>query len=119
VWTMFWTIWLCQNGELYGKHYKEKWSIALWTTHDRVWAIYERTKDSNNPNSQTAPGTNQGSLEVDKMSPRCIPSNGQSVPWTKHWPRLTLQDSLVTTWVVAIMRRCMAWQHCVYINQHL
>ncbi len=50
---MFPTIWLCCNGELYGKDYEEQWSIALRTTHDREWAIYERTKDSDNPKLTT------------------------------------------------------------------
>jgi hypothetical protein len=93
---MFWTIWICHNGELYGKDYEEQWSIAFWTTHDRVQAIYERTKFSNNPKlrNHTALTTNHRSLEVDETPPRCIPSNSQSVTGTKHWPRLTLQDSL-------------------------
>jgi hypothetical protein len=59
--------------------------------------------------NHTALATNHRSLEVDKMPPRCIPSNSQSVPGTNHWPRLILQEQLlawVTTQVVAIVRRC-------------
>jgi hypothetical protein len=45
VWTTFRTIWLCRNGELYGKNYKEQWTIALHTTRESVRRIYHQSKD--------------------------------------------------------------------------
>jgi hypothetical protein len=53
VWTKFQTIWLCCNGELYGKDYKEQQAIVLQTTHKIVQAIYERAKDGDNPELTT------------------------------------------------------------------
>jgi hypothetical protein len=72
--------------------------------------------------NHTALATNHGSLEVDKMPPRCIPSNSQSVPGTNHWPRLILQEQLLGSqlkWLQLWGGVAMVWQHYVYINQHL
>jgi hypothetical protein len=45
VWTTFRTIWLCRNGELYGKDYEEQCATALRTTRASVQRIYEQSKD--------------------------------------------------------------------------
>jgi hypothetical protein len=45
VWTTFRTIWLCRNGELYGKNYEEQQTIALRTTRESVRRIYHQSKD--------------------------------------------------------------------------
>jgi hypothetical protein len=113
VWTMIWTIWLCCNGELYGKDYEEQWSIALQTTCDRVWAIYKRAKDPDN-NKLTATLHLQPITEVLKwmkchldaylatdevyLEQNVDPAKFYKTPW-------------VTTQLVAITRRCMVWQH--------
>jgi hypothetical protein len=104
--------------------WKRLWRTMIYSPPNNTWQrmshLWENQRQwQPQTHNHTALATNQGSLEVDEMSPRCIPSNGQSVPGTKHWPRLTLQDSWVTTGVVAITRRCMVWQHYIYINQHL
>jgi hypothetical protein len=36
VWLLFRTIWLCRNGEKYGKDYDEQRAIALATTRNKV-----------------------------------------------------------------------------------
>lgn len=45
IWTTFRTIWLCRNGELYGKDYDEERAIALRTTRQAVREIYEDSKE--------------------------------------------------------------------------
>jgi hypothetical protein len=44
VWLLFRTIWLCRNGEKYGKDYDEQRAIALETTRNKVREIYEQAR---------------------------------------------------------------------------
>jgi hypothetical protein len=87
-------------------------------THDRVRAIYEAAKDPDTPKLTTTLNL-QPITEVLKwtkchldaylataevyLEQNVDPCKFYKTPW-------------VTTQVVAIMRRCMVWQHYVYIN---
>jgi hypothetical protein len=64
----------------------------MWQSMSHLWESQRQWQLLTHNN--TALATNHRSLEVDEMPPRCIPSNSWSVPGTKCWPRLTLQDSL-------------------------
>jgi hypothetical protein len=49
VWLLFRAIWLCCNGEKYGKDYEEQRAIALETMQNKVRKIYQQSKNDVDP----------------------------------------------------------------------
>jgi hypothetical protein len=79
---------------------KRLWRTVIYSPPDNTWQSKSHLWESQRQrqpwtHNHTALATNHGSLEVDKMPPRCIPSNSQSVPGTNCWPRLILQERLL------------------------
>jgi hypothetical protein len=80
--------------------WKRLWRTMIYSPLNNTWqSSYEPSmrepKTSTTPNSQPHCTCNQSWKSWSGQNiPRCKPSNRWSVPGTKRWPRLTLQDSL-------------------------
>jgi hypothetical protein len=96
--------------------WRSLWQRLWWTMHNsttnyktiseaNLWTV-EGTSIQNRLQHPTC-ATDQGSNAVDKMPPRCIPHNSQSLPGTECRPQLIDSSPCITTHMVAVAGRCM------------